>query len=222
MRFRSLLLAFVAVLACLPSYVGQITRETVQGDLLPAVPMGWEIHTMGDNDALAFVDTRYRQRGDRSVSLLSLDNEPGSYGLFRQPFSGQRFAGHRVRFRAYVKTYLVEEWCGLWMRVDSDERESIAFDNMVTRPVRGTTEWKQYEVVLDVPDDATRIYIGVTLVGTGQLWIDDCSFEIVGPDVSTTGDAARSTPIRHAVEPHLPPEPGNLDFEGELQEYIYE
>jgi hypothetical protein len=205
-----------------PAYVDRLAPDTVQGDLVPAVPMGWEIHVVGDNDALVFVDTLNPWQGVYSGCLLSLDNQHGSRALFRQPVNGQRYAGQRVRFRAHLKTHLVEDRCGLWVRVDSDERESIALDDMAPRPVRGTTEWKPYQAVLEIPPDATRIYIGVVLVGIGQVWIDDCSFEIVGPDVPTTAEMSRSRPIKHPVESNLPPEPENLDFEGELQEYLYE
>ena len=55
----------------------------------------------------------------------------------------------------------VKGWAGLWMRVDGKEKTGIAFDNMANRSIKGTTDWKTYEVVLDVPDDAEEIFFEV-------------------------------------------------------------
>jgi hypothetical protein len=36
----------------------------------------------------------------------------------------------------------------------------LGFDNMSDHAVKGTTDWKMYSVVLDVPDDAKNIFLG--------------------------------------------------------------
>jgi hypothetical protein len=79
----------------------------------------------------------------------------------------------------------------------------LAFDNMAGRPVAGTTDWDHYAVVLDVPDEARAIALGVLLVGEGQAWMSDFNVEIVGPEVKTT-DAG--------MVAALPKRPQNLDF----------
>jgi hypothetical protein len=63
---------------------------------------------------------------------------------------------------------------------------------MQTRPVRGSTEWTEYEIVLDVPEGSTRITYGFLLIGAGTVWGDDLKVEIVGPageGPETTGTA---------------------------------
>jgi len=45
--------------------------------------------------------------------------------------------------------------------------EVIAFDNMQKRAINGTTGWQRYEVVLDVPKDATVVAFGILLNGGG-------------------------------------------------------
>ena len=37
--------------------------------------------------------------------------------------------------------------------------------------------------MVDIPLQAEIIYIGAILVGEGEIWADDFSFEIVGDDV---------------------------------------
>jgi hypothetical protein len=72
------------------------------------------------------------------------------------------------------------------MRVDKGTK-SVAFDNMQDRPIKGTANWRKYDVVLDVPQDATGIFFGVLLSGSGTVWLSDAKFEIVGASVPATG-----------------------------------
>lgn len=58
---------------------------------------------------------------------------------------------------------------------------------MQGRPIKGTSGWKKYEIVLDVPNEASNIAFGALLNGTGQIWVDNVHFDIVGNSVPTTG-----------------------------------
>ena len=69
------------------------------------------------------------------------------------------------------------------MRIDP----SIAFDNMESKGIVGTTDWTKYEIVLFVPKDATSISYGVLLDGTGQIWFKDIQLEIVDDAIPETG-----------------------------------
>jgi hypothetical protein len=74
---------------------------------------------------------------------------------------------------------------------------------MRDRPIKGTSGWKSYVVVLDVPADATSISFGILLDGPGEVWLNSVKLEVVGADTPTT--AMRG--------PSLPEAPVNLDFE---------
>ena len=85
---------------------------------------------------------------------------------------------------------------------------------MGDRQIKGTNDWKQYEVVLDVPKEGSaQIFFGVLLAGKGQVWVDDFKCEAVDKAVKTTGRARE--PVKREVElaKGLPKEPKNLDFE---------
>ena len=62
----------------------------------------------------------------------------------------------------------------------------LAFDNMQDRPIMGTSDWQQYEVVLDVSENGVQIAFGILLAGKGQVWLDEVQLELV------------STPVQHA------------------------
>ena len=89
------------------------------------------------------------------------------------------------------------------MRVDAGKKP-VAFDNMQNRSIKGTTPWIKYEVVLDVPQEATAIAMGILLNGRGAAWISSCAVEEVGQEIHTTEVDPRSV---------LAPEPSNLNFE---------
>ena len=82
----------------------------------------------------------------------------------------------------------MDAWVALWMRVDEPNRKQGAFDNMANRPIKGTTPWTQYDVVLDVAADAVDVALGVLLSGNGQAWLDGVDLEVVDDSVPTTGN----------------------------------
>jgi len=107
-----------------------------------------------------------------------------------QQINADNYRGKRVRFQAFLKTTeAVGEGAALWFRVDGADFHPVAFDNMSEpdRMVRGTKDWKQYSIVLDVPTEAQILAYGALLTGRGQVWIDDASLEVVGKDVPETG-----------------------------------
>jgi hypothetical protein len=123
------------------------------------------------------------------------------------------FRGKWVRMSAYVKTDGVEGQAGLRMRINGKEKTGLAFDNMMTRPVKGTTDWKKYDVVLDVPEDAEEIYFGFLVAGKGRGWVDDITLDVVDKDVPTPGLDVQPMDRQGELTKDLPKEAKNLDFE---------
>jgi hypothetical protein len=166
------------------------------------VPMGWFIAGSKPADYEAGIDASAAYEGHASAVLKAKKPAAEGFGTLMQDFRADHYLGKRVRFSALVKTDGVQDWAGLWMRVDKGPQQ-LAFDNMQGRSIKGTTNWQRYDVVLDVPQDATGIFFGVLLSGPGAVWLNDAKFEIVGPNVPTTGMGAAQKPY----------EPVNLDFE---------
>lgn len=131
------------------------------------------------------------------------NNKPDAqgFGTYMQMFEAAEYRGKRLRLSAYIQSEKVENWAGLWMRVDR-EKTATAFDNMQDRPIKGTHDWTKYTVVLDVDSRATAIAFGILLAGKGAVWLDDVTFEVVGEDVPVTDFGKRT-----------PGAPRNLDFE---------
>ncbi len=145
-------------------------------------------------------------KGTRSVRIKGdSDNiDDGDYMTVMQQFKACDYIGKRIRFSAFIKTQKVEEWCGLWMRINGATATIVKFDNMQNRPIKGTNDWNYYSVVLDIPESSNIINIGVLLTGKGTIWMDHANFEMVDKSVETT-DVDLSS--------ELPQKPVNLSLE---------
>ena len=165
-----------------------------------SLPAGWMLAGDKPKEYTVNVVTT-GHTGAKAALLDCVATKPSGFGTLMQMFDATKYRGKRLRLTSYVKTNDVTGWAGLWMRVDGSSAPSLAFDNMQDRPIKGTTNWVQYSVVLDVPDSAQAIAFGVLLHGAGSAWVDDFNFEVVGPEVATSG------------KPSLPSTPQNLGFE---------
>jgi hypothetical protein len=112
------------------------------------------------------------------------------------------YVGKRVRLTGFVKAEQVTGSAGLWMRVDGPggyssgkPAQMLAFDNMQDRPITGTTDWGQYQVVLDVTSTAANLAFGILLAEVGHVWLDGVNLEVVDTTVPTTGGSAAPAPV---------------------------
>src|ERR1700712_5382377 len=91
------------------------------------------------------------------------------FGTIMQTFMADEYLGKRVKLTGYIKSSEVKQWAGMWFRIDGGTTKKnykmLGFDNMEDRPIKGTTEWKKYEITLDVPPSGVDIAFGVLLCG---------------------------------------------------------
>jgi hypothetical protein len=176
---------------------------------LADIPSGWYVAGSDSKDYEIGLDSKVSYTGRASAYIKALAS-PRGFATLMQGFRADQYRGKRVRLSAYVKSVDLTRWAGLWMRADGErvagfsQPPVLAFDNMQNRPIKGTTDWTRYEVVLDIPEQAATIFFGVLLDGRGAIWSDNFEFDLVDASVSVTVGNRR-------VE--LPKQPVNLDFE---------
>ena len=167
-----------------------------------ATPDGWFLVGSKPANYETGIDAK-ALHGDRPSAFLKAKSDMDGFGTIGQGFSAAKYIGKRVRFSAWVKSESVTRWSGLWMRVDGPTyNQSLAFDNMQDRAIKGTTGWQKYEVVLDVNEKATSINLGILLDGPGEIWISSAGFDEVGLGVPVT-----------SKKPTVPAGPQNLSFD---------
>lgn len=186
--------------------------------LLPAVarataPEGWHLAGCDASSYAMDRDPAETYEGKPSGRLMSIYDSQAlrtneackGYGTMCQCVDPAIYAGKRIRFSGYVRARDVKDWAGLWMRVDGPDPScpTLAFDNMYTRPIKGTKDWTRYDVVLDVAPEAKGICFGILLHGQGKVWLGGVSFEPVSAAVPTTVVYRRNETTK----------PANLDFE---------
>jgi hypothetical protein len=150
------------------------------------------------------IDDSSMYNGKLSAYIKSIREQPGGFGTLMQSFKAEAYRTKRMRFRAVIRSETVENWAALWMRIDGSSRnENLGFDTMKDRPIKGTTGWQTYDIVLDVPQEAMAIAFGILLHGSGQAWLSNVHFEEVDKTVPIT---ATPTAKEFATGPR------NLDF----------
>lgn len=151
------------------------------------------------------LDSSITHISQQSAQLYSTtDNfEAEEFGTIMQQFKAKTFLGKRIKFSAFLKTELTAGSSGLWVRVDSKYYDMLAFDNMQDRLITQTSDWNYYSCVLDVPLQADVINIGITLVGSGCVWVNACQFK----EVSLNEDVTEIAPSQF-----VPDLPEHLDF----------
>lgn len=142
-------------------------------------------------------------------NVTTNDTSTNDFGTLMQMFSATKYEGQRVRFSASIRTENLKQSAGLWMRMDGVNGKTLRFDNMMDRPIKGTTDWKRYEVVLDAPAGTRNIAIGVLMIDSGLLWMDNVKVETVPNSVPVTG---LNQSDLNAINTRDNLEPKNLDF----------
>lgn len=139
-------------------------------------PALWKL--MGNNSAKAFSDFNEKQQGKASAVIESEGTEGFRAIMYTLP---NNYAGRKITLSGYLKTENVTDgFAGLWMRIDPE----VAFNNMQNVGLKGTNDWKKYEVTLNMsPENTQQIVIGALLSGKGKIWVDDLKVSIDGKDI---------------------------------------
>lgn len=150
---------------------------------------GWiKTGTAPENYKIGKSEKEYYQ--DTSIYYIAsvIDSNEG-FGTIMKSKIPLEYRGERVRMSAHIKAENVQGWAGMWMRVDgkSGAYRPLAFDNMQNRPITGTTDWQEYEIVLDVPEEAIGLAHGVLVAGPGKVWFDEPFLGVIDDSVPVTG-----------------------------------
>jgi erythromycin esterase-like protein len=121
-------------------------------------------------------------------------SEGNPFGCATDMLDVDKARGKKLVLSGWIKTEELENgWAGLWLRVDGPTKR---FDNMQNRGPRGTSDWTNVRIEVEVPEDAQAIYYGLLMPGKGRAWFDDLALELDGkpwPDLSTDLQFERDT-----------------------------
>ena len=168
------------------------------------IPKGWFPAGSNPSEYEMGIDNTTFQNGHSCAYIKSKAPKENEFGTLMQTISAENYLDKRLQLSGYIKSEDIKGWSGMWMRIDGENNQKSEFDNMQGRAIKGTTDWKKYEIVLDVPSSSKKINYGVLLTGEGKVWFDNFKMEEVDKSVPVTN-------LRK--ENKLPSQPINLDFE---------
>jgi erythromycin esterase-like protein len=106
----------------------------------------------------------------------------GGFAVATGTFPVQAARGKKIRYSGWIKTEgITRGFAGLWWRADG-EAGVLAFNNMQDRGIKGDSDWTEYALELDIPEQAVNINFGAILPGDGKAWFDDLKVEIGGKE----------------------------------------
>ncbi len=138
------------------------------------IPEGWTAKETGSHEYRVGRDRNIVHGGKWSLFLRSLVAQPSGTVLVTQGFDSKKFRGKRIRVTAFLRSEAVRGQAGL--------RVNVSFQ-YARAELSGTTSWKKYALVVDVPSTSESIQFVLMLNGTGTLWADDFTFEEVSSSV---------------------------------------
>ena len=171
----------------------------------PSDSNGWFAAGSNPTEYLMELNEAGKHSGSKGAMIkYTASGKPSGFGTYMQMHKPGAWLGKKIKMTGWVKTEGVDGWCGMWCRVDGPSRgESLDFDNMQDRALKGTTGWTKCEIIMNVQKEATAIAYGVLLDGRGVAYFDDITFEVLGDAVP--GESHKSSQIANS--------PANLNME---------
>ncbi len=121
--------------------------------------------------------TQHNSHPTRLISSATADN------LFHTSWDcndrhPEKYLGKKVRLSAWIKTEGVTVGATLTIRSLGPAYKDLNRPATL-RYIKGTTDWKHYEVIGTVHPDTQDLNPGIRLYGKGKVWFDDLKYEVV-------------------------------------------
>ena len=148
------------------------------------VPAGWNARQTIEGEYQVSMDPSIVHSGNFSLFFRSLVAQPTGTVTIGQSFRSAEWRGKRVRVSGYFRG----------SRVNGAARLYLSGVEQVT--IGTSPRWKKELLVADVPSGIDLLEIGMQLLGTGTIWADDLTIDVV----------PRSVPLTRQTQPQ------NLNF----------
>jgi len=173
---------------------GEVWSDDMQLEIVdPRTPLtdpgAWHRFSFFDANYTAAPDPSVMHDGNATVCISSTPQarRPQWVSFNREDLNIDQFRGHHIVVTLWLKSRGVTGGTGPWIKVYGQDPNPIGDEGQVGhRPLKGTTDWKQYMAEVNVPRQATGIDWGVVMNGTGKLWLDVDSAQCVINDQGDT------------------------------------
>jgi len=144
--------------------------------------LAWDVAIPPYEGAKVVVDSTVAHTGRCSMKLADFHD-----GLVEarigvgQPFLGRNLRGKRVRLSCWMKGDSLQGTA--LVKIYAQGLRTHVLQSPAAELLSGTWDWKQIAIELDIPDDTELVWANCMALApaVGTVWIDDASFEVVGP-----------------------------------------
>ncbi len=160
------------------------------------LPDRWHIMSPNAKQYEVRIDNNTKHTGNSSIFISSADtaSSPQYAGVgYTVP---AKYEGKEITVKAWMKSEDMKGSIALMLAIYDADGNTLQFENLQNKKIKGTKDWKQYSVTLPLAAQAQTLHIGPILIGKGKLWTDDVELFVDG------------TPIQNAkLKPNFNPNP---------------
>jgi hypothetical protein len=196
---------------------GEMWADGFQIDIAPpntpTTDVGrWSVWSQCPTDFSVTLDPAVTRNGHPALRIAYVSSEPpekysfvwwGKHNYDLDTF--RKYLGHTVRMSVWAKSEDVVPRAGLDFQ-PKDLKGKRLVKTRSSERILGTTDWREYSVVCDIPQETRDFQTAVFMYGDGKLWVDTNSFkwEIVETPPGTQ-------PLRTSASQDIT-QPGDLIF----------
>lgn len=158
-------------------------------------PAGWGKTPVDPKRCRYEVDRATAARGAASARITCVrDTTARGFAGYTQKLDPAGLRGRKLTLSAMVRTQDAAPGAFLWIGAEDAQGRVMGMTRPDANPIAGTQDWHVVEVSGVVPPTAVKVLIGVSLMASGTVWLDD---------VRLVADADRGTPrLRVVVANH--------------------
>jgi hypothetical protein len=163
--------------------------------------LAWDLALPPYEGAKITIDTTVVHGGHMSVKLSDFwDGLVEARIGVGQPFDARSLRGQRVRLSGWFKGDSLKGIA--YVKVYAQGLKSRVTQSPGAEMLSNTWDWQQLSIELNIPEDAVLVWadLQAQAPSRGTVWIDDASFEVLGP-APPPPTGAKSTPPPKSTSP---------------------
>lgn len=148
-------------------------------------PSVWELSAPSDDRFEASRDPNVTFDG-KPTARLQTSVATADLASLVHSIDAEKYRGKRIRFATNAKIKGVQGGTGSWVRINDRWTPFRAYADTHDVQLTGDSDWTPLAIVVDVPQDALRVYLGLSQDGPGTSWFGPVSVETVDDTVPLT------------------------------------
>ena len=154
-----------------PIEIDATWEETFKVD---APPVGWGKTPVDPKRCRYEVDRATAARGAASARITCVrDTSARGFAGYTQKLDPAGLRGRKLTLSAMVRTQDAAPGAFLWIGAEDAQGRVMGMTRPDANPIVGTQDWHVVEVSGVVPPTAVKVLVGVSLMASGTVWLDD-------------------------------------------------